>query len=147
MSELFIKTTSLEDDRLDCEVVNLGTDNIEHSSIDLHTDDMEIGIRGKDGVGIKSIVTNESEEDGGKNEVTITLTNNNIHKFFIRNGSQYKLSLNDKDEIADLAAEKAYHALENKFATNEDVKNIVEESHDSVVFFEDYEGKSNIIVI
>lgn len=147
MSELCIRTSCLEDNGLDCEFVNLGTDNIDSSSVDLDTTDMEIGVKGDDGVGIKDIVTAESEEDGGKNEVTIVLTNNETHKFFIRNGSQYKLSLKDKEEIADLAADKAIRTLGDKFATKDDVVNIVEESQVSVVFYEDYESDKKIIII
>lgn len=51
--------------------------------------DGQNGQDGQDGIGIKSIVqTKRSYEDDGDNEWTLTKTNNEVSKFYVRNGSK-----------------------------------------------------------
>lgn len=77
MSRLTVNASSLENEGLDTETVNLGTSNL------------EVGIGGASGVGIQSIEqTTTSTEDGGINEVTQTLTDGTTAVFQIRNGSK-----------------------------------------------------------
>lgn len=49
----------------------------------------EDGQQGSDGVGIRSVVqTVTSTADNGRNEITVTLTNDNTSKFYVENGSK-----------------------------------------------------------
>lgn len=58
---------------------------------------------GEDGVGISSIEqTKSSSEDGGENEITITLTNGNVYVATIKNGN--KGSKGDKGDKGDTGA-------------------------------------------
>lgn len=70
-----------------------------------------------DGVGIASIKIKQSDEKGGRNEVAITLTNNERHVFTIHNGEDYTLTENDKKDIADVVV----RIVGDDFARKEDV--------------------------
>ena len=79
MSRLTVNASSLENEGLDTETVDLGTSNLQ----------VGIGGGGADGVGVASIEqTVTSTEDGGINEVTQTLTDGTTAVFQIRNGSR-----------------------------------------------------------
>lgn len=56
------------------------------------------------GYGIKSITQKIDPEDSGNNIITITLIDGTTQVLNIRNGENYVLSEEDKQEIADLVA-------------------------------------------
>lgn len=56
------------------------------------------------GYGIKSITQKTDPEDSGNNIITITLIDGTTQILNIRNGENYVLSEEDKQEIADLVA-------------------------------------------
>ena len=77
---------------------------------------------GEDGVGILSVEqTTTSTEDNGTNIVTVTLTNGETFTFEVKNGrkgSDYVLTTDDKQDIADLIDNKGY-ALQSDLETVE----------------------------
>lgn len=170
MGNVCIHTNDLKNEGLDLERVDLGFADMRYACTDLGTSEIVAGFPGKDGVGIERIDTEQSEEELGENKVTITLTNKEQHTFVIRNGSSYKLSEKDKEELV----ESTLIVIGKKFITKDEVKTVklidaapptettdgvdgfvtaldaktyIEDNLSKVLHFEDYHGEPIIIKI